>query len=46
MNVTKSIVADHELWAKVEATAEKKTISVSAFVRQALAEKLEKELDK
>lgn len=44
MNATKSIVADLETWAKVETLAERKTISVSAFVRQAIKEKVEKEL--
>ena len=46
MNATKSIVADIELWAKVETLADIKTISVSAFVRQAIQEKVERELKK
>lgn len=43
MNVTKSIVADHKIWEKVEELADSKTTSVSAIVRQAIIEKMERD---
>lgn len=43
MKNTRSIVIEDELWNRLSELAESKYMSISALIRQAIAEKLEKE---
>lgn len=43
MKITRSIVIEHEQWERLQAIAEEKQTSVSAIVRQAIHDKIEKE---